>query len=156
MMNLANKMPVTKILLFFSCIILACGSGIFIGSLWVFFKFKDLTSFIFGFLIFMASLFFAALIRMFADIGQMIFDLRLDNQRLSGQANELDQKLNQELKDHLQLQSESLNQNIQAQINILNQDLQTIIARLDKASHDSNELDQKLNQELKDHLQLQS
>ncbi|MBU0548570.1 MAG: hypothetical protein KJ710_03060, partial [Candidatus Omnitrophica bacterium] len=51
----------------------------------------------------------------------------------SHEANELDQKLNQELRGQLQLQAGSLNQ-----------DLQAIINKLDKTSHEANELIRKL------------
>ena len=167
MINFANKMPVTKVLLFFSCLIVSCGVGIGVGSLWMLFKFKDINSLIYGLLILIGSLFLAALIRMFADIGQIMFDLRVDIQRSFKQTNELDQKLNKELRDQSQLQADALNQNLQLQSDVLNQKLQlragvlsqglqAIIDKLDKSSYDANELDGKLNQELKDQLQLQA
>ncbi|MBU0547663.1 MAG: hypothetical protein KJ710_07530, partial [Candidatus Omnitrophica bacterium] len=131
MLNFTNKMPVTKALLFFSCLVAACGMGIAAGGLWMLFKFKDMNSLFYGFFILTGSLFLAALIRMFADMGQMMFDLRVDIQDSFKQANELDQKLNQELRGQLQLQAGSLNQ-----------DLQAIINKLDKTSHEANELDQ--------------
>ena len=145
MLNFANKMPITKALLFFSYLIAACGLGIGVGGSWMLFKSKDMNSFICGFFILIGSLFLAALIRMFADIGQIIFDLRVDIQNSSRQANALNEKLNKELRDQLQLQADALNQ-----------ELQTLIGRLDKASHDSDALDQKLNKELRDQLQLQA
>ena len=112
MLNFANKMPITKALLFFSYLIAACGLGIGVGGSWMLFKSKDMNSFICGFFILIGSLFLAALIRMFADIGQIIFDLRVGIQNSSRQANALNEKLNKELRDQLQLQANELIQKI--------------------------------------------
>ena len=170
MINFTQKMPVVKVLLFFSCLIIACGVGIGVGGLWMLFKFKDVNSFIYGFLILIGSLFLAALIRMFADMGQIMFDLRLDIQRSSRQANELNEKLIQGLQTIIgrldktshdsnaldEKLSQELRSQLQLQADALNQSLQAIIGRLDKTSHDSNALDEKLSQELRSQLQLQA
>ncbi|MDD5115955.1 MAG: hypothetical protein PHW98_02685, partial [Candidatus Omnitrophica bacterium] len=130
MMNLKDKMPVTKILLFFSCLVFACGLGIFAGSSWMSFKFKDTGHLVYGLFVLAGSLFLSAIIRMFADIGQMLFDLRADNQRFSKQAGQLEQKLNNELKEHLKAHSESINRNLQLQVNAITQSLQLQISVL--------------------------
>ena len=121
-------MPVTIFLLFSSCLIAACGLGVGAGGLWMLFKFKDTSSFLNASLILAGSLFLAAVIRMFADIGQMIFDIRIDIQDSFRQASELNQRLSQELRNQLQLQSDSLNQKLQLQVDVLNQNLQSIIS----------------------------
>jgi uncharacterized protein involved in exopolysaccharide biosynthesis len=70
---------------------------------------------------------------MFADIGQMIFDIRGDLQDSFRQVNELNQRLSQELRNQLQLQADALNR-----------DIRDIIDRLEKNVNGANELGQKL------------
>jgi hypothetical protein len=89
MVKIAKKMPITIILLVFSYLIAVCGIGV--GSFWMIFKFKATGYFIYGFLILVGSLLLAALIRMFADIGQMVFDIKADIWNLFGQAKALGQ-----------------------------------------------------------------
>jgi len=167
MMNLKDKMLVTKVLLVFSCLIASSGIGVFAGGLWLFFRFKGTGAFAFAFCILIICLFLAAMVRMFANIGQILFDLRSDFQRVSKDSSELEQKLNQELLNQLELQANSLNQNIQAnsntlihklelQANSLVKELQAVISTLQQGSHDSSELEQKLNQELLNQLELQA
>ena len=69
-----NRIPVVKALLVFSWLIAILGSlgG---GSL-IIFKFKEINLLISGCGLLLGSLFLAALIRMFANIGQMFFDLK--------------------------------------------------------------------------------
>ena len=125
-MKISKKMPVTRILLGFSYLIAAGGIGS--GSLWMIFKFNDTGYFINGFLILAGSLFLAALTRMFADIGQIIFDIRIDMQNSFKQTN----ALNQDLKNQLQLQAASLNKN-----------LLDILSSLSQASQEAKELSQR-------------
>ncbi len=103
MAKIAKKMPITITLLIFSYLIAACGVGG--GGLLVVFKFGDKSSFIYGFLIIAGSLLLAALIRMFTNMGQIIFDIRVDMQ-----------KLNQDLINQLQLQTDTLNKSLEAGI----------------------------------------
>jgi len=145
MINLKDKMLVTKVLLIFSCLIVSSGTGVFAGGLWILFKFKNKDSLIFAFCILIVCLFLAALIRMFANIGQILFDLRSDFQRVSKDSSELEQRLNQELVNQLELQANSLIKELQA-----------IISTLQQGSHDSSELEQRLNQELVNQLELQA
>jgi len=133
MIKLANKMPTTVILLIFSCLSAACGLGVAAGGVWMILRFKDTASFINSFLILVGSLLLAAIIRMFADIGQMIFDIRGDLQDSFRQVNELNQRLSQELRNQLQLQADALNR-----------DIRDIIDRLEKNVNGANELGQKL------------
>jgi len=154
MMNLKDKMLVTKVLLVFSCLIASSGIGVFAGGLWLFFRFKGTGAFAFAFCILIICLFLAAMVRMFANIGQILFDLRSDFQRVSKDSSELEQKLNQELLNQLELQANSLNQNIQAnsntlnhklqnQIDILNRELRAIIGRFQESLSAVNELSKK-------------
>lgn len=68
-----DKMPVVIVLLFFSWLIAISGVGLFVWNLFIF-KFNDIN--LYGLLILLGSLFLAAIVRMFANIGQMIFDLK--------------------------------------------------------------------------------
>jgi hypothetical protein len=81
MIKITNKMPVVVVLLVFSFLIAAWGLGA-AGFLMVF-RFKDMSSLIYAFLILAGSVLLAVLIRMFANIGQMIFDVRIDIQKLT-------------------------------------------------------------------------
>jgi methyl-accepting chemotaxis protein len=169
MTKISKKMPITITLLVFSYLIAACGIGV--GSLGMIFKFKDTGCFIYGFLILAGSLLLAALIRMFADIGQIVFDIRIDMQNSFRQVNELDRELNRDLKTQLQLQADTLNQKLgqssaetrkldqelnrdlktqlQLQADTLNKNLEAIIQKFDRSSHEAQELSQKL-AEIKD------
>ena len=129
MLKNTKKMPITVTLLAFSYLIVVCG----LGSLLIAFKFKDSGFLIYGFLILGGSLLLAALITMFAYIGQIVFDIRVDIQNSSRKANELSQQLNQDLKTQLQLQADTLNQN-----------LLSIVQKFDQSSQRAKELSQKL------------
>ena len=128
MKKIANRMPITIILFLFSYLIAFCGIGS--GVFWVFSKGRDISSFIYGLMILTGSLLLASLIRMFADIGQMIFDTRGDLQDSFSQAREF----NQDLRNQLQLQADLLKQNLQA-------------------SREAQELDKRLSQDLRNQLQ---
>jgi chromosome segregation ATPase len=165
--------------------IFSWGVGTGAGGIWLLFKFKDLRSFIYGAVIFVGSLLAASLIRMFADMGQLMFDLRVDIGSARKDANELDQRLNQELINQLQAQADSLNRDLraltdklgdtslqaneldqrlnqelrnqlQAQADSLNRDLRALTDKLGDTSLQANELDQRLNQELRNQLQAQA
>ena len=59
--------------------------GILIGSYIIIFKFSEFNSLIKGFFVLLGSLLSAAVIRMFANIGQILFDLKgnmVDNQKI--------------------------------------------------------------------------
>ena len=71
-----DKMPVVIVLLFFSWLIAISGVGLFTWNLFIF-RFNDIN--LYGLLILLGSLFLAAIVRMFANIGQMIFDLKANN-----------------------------------------------------------------------------
>ena len=142
MIKINNKMPTTVVLLIFSYFIAV--SGFCTAVILMIFKFMGMNSLIYGFLILTGSLLLAALIRMSAIIGQMIFDMGIDIQRLSGQSRELEQKLNQDLKNKLQLQTDTLSKDLRAQTDTLTQSLQAIIQKLDKFSQEAKELGQKL------------
>jgi len=77
MIKITDKMPITIILLVFSYLAPACGIA---ASVWIMLKYRDPASLIYGFLTLAGSLLLAALIRMLANIGQMIFDIRVDMQ----------------------------------------------------------------------------
>ena len=128
MKKITNKMPITIILLFFSYLIAFCGIGS--GVFWVFSQGRDISSFIYGLMILTGSLLLASLIRMFADIGQMIFDTRGDLQDSFSQAREFNQDLRNQL--------------------------QSIVQRVDQASLEAQELDKRLSQDLRNQLQLQA
>lgn len=119
MKKITNKMPITIILLFFSYLIAFCGIGS--GVFWVFSQGRDISSFIYGLMILTGSLLLASLIRMFADIGQMIFDTRGDLQDSFSQAREFNQDLRNQL--------------------------QSIVQRVDQASREAQELGKRLNQD---------
>ena len=117
MIKIAKKMPITITLLVFSYLILVCSIGV--GSLWMIFKFKATGYFIYGFLILAGSLLLAALIRMFTDIGQIIFDIKADLWNLFKQAEESGQAQHDaliQIKDNLNqmnCDSRDMNHNIQ-------------------------------------------
>ena len=71
-----DKMPVVIVLLFFSWLIAISGVGLFTWNLFIF-RFNDIN--LYGLLILLGSVFLAAIVRMFANIGQMIFDLKANN-----------------------------------------------------------------------------
>ncbi|MFA4853726.1 MAG: hypothetical protein WC616_00025 [Candidatus Omnitrophota bacterium] len=129
MIKIANKMPITIILLFFSYFIAIC--GVAAGSLWMIFKFKDINAFIYGFLILMGSLLLAALIKMFANIGQMTFDIKADIQNSFRQA-----------KESGEAQDEALIQNLQS----IAQKLGAIKDNFDQMNCDSRDMNQNIQQ----------
>ncbi len=129
MIKIANKMPITIILLFFSYFIAICGIGA--GSLWMIFKFKDINVFIYGFLILMGSLLLAVLIRMFANIGQMTFDIKADIQDSFREA-----------KESGQAQHDALNQNLQS----ISQKLADINDNFNQMNCDSRDMNQNIQQ----------
>jgi len=139
MIKIANRTPVMILLVFFSYLIAFCGIGS--GVFWALFKGKDMSSLIYGSMILAGSLLAASLVRMFADIGQMIFDLKPELQNSFRQAKEL----NRDLRNQLQLQNDALKQGLQA-----------IAQKLEQSSHEAQELDKRLNQDLRNQLQLQN
>lgn len=123
MIKISKKMPITITLLSFSYFIAVC--GIVAGGLRMAFKFKDAGSLIYGFLILTGSLLLAALIRMLANIGQMVFDLRADMQNSFRQEEARNETLIQNLQsiaqrlgaikdnfDQMNCDSRDMNQNI--------------------------------------------
>jgi len=136
MKKITNKMPITIILLFFSYLIAFCGIGS--GVFWVFSQGRDISSFIYGLMILTGSLLLASLIRMFADIGQMIFDTRGDLQDSFSQAREF----NQDLRNQLQLQADLLKQNFQS----IAQDFAAIKNNFDQMNCDSRDMNQNIHQ----------
>ena len=135
-MKIKNRMPITIILFFFSYLIAFCGIGS--GVFWVFSKGRDISSFIYGLMILTGSLLLASLIRMFADIGQMIFDTRGDLQDSFSQAREF----NQDLRNQLQLQADLLKQNFQS----IAQDFAAIKNNFDQMNCDSRDMNQNIHQ----------
>ena len=135
-MKINNRMPITIILLFFSYLIAFCGIGS--GVFWVFSQGRDISSFIYGLMILTGSLLLASLIRMFADIGQIIFDTRGDLQDSFSQAREF----NQDLRNQLQLQADLLKQNFQS----IAQDFAAIKNNFDQMNCDSRDMNQNIHQ----------
>ena len=160
MIKINKKMPITLTLIFFSYLIAVCGIGV--GSLWMVFKFKNTAYFVYGLLILVGSLLFAALIRMFANIGQTLFNIRIDLQdsfkkvdelgldlktQLDLQIDTLIQDLNQSSEKTRKLDQESsqgLKTQLQMQADTLNQNLEAIIQRIDRSAHEAKELSQKI------------
>ena len=139
MSKFTKKMPITVILLGFSYLIAACGIGL--GSLWMVSKSTDSGYFIYGLLVLMGGLFLSVLVRMFADIGQILFDTRVDLQNSFSQVNQQAQ----ELKSQLALQADTLEEKLEA-----------IIKNSGQSFQEKSKLDQKLSQELKAQLELQT
>ena len=135
-MKIKNRMPITIILFSFSYLMAFCGIGS--GVFWVFSKGRDISSFIYGLMILTGSLLLASLIRMFADIGQMIFDTRGDLQDSFSQAREF----NQDLRNQLQLQADLLKQNFQS----IAQDFAAIKNNFDQMNCDSRDMNQNIHQ----------
>ena len=113
-----NRAPTTWVLLFFSWLIAILG---FLGGCYLFiFKLGEF-KFLSGVFLILASLLLATVIRMFANIGQIIFDIKIDNtqnlqaliQRFSSFSQE-NKEINKDLKNQLQSQADTLTQNLQA------------------------------------------
>lgn len=74
MLNIKDKIPTTLILLLFSWLIAILG---LIASIYlIIFNFKGVSSIANSSFILLGSLFLAVVTRMFANIGQMLFDLK--------------------------------------------------------------------------------
>ena len=126
-------MPITMTLLGFSYLIAVCGIGG--GSLWMIFKFKDTGCFIYGFLILVGSLLLSALIRMFADIGQMVFDIKADIWNLFRQA-----------KDSGQVQHDAIIRQAKESKDVLIQKLADIKDNFNQMNCDSRDMNQNIQQ----------
>ena len=133
MIKIAKKMPITMTLLGFSYLIAVCGIGG--GSLWMIFKFKDTGCFIYGFLILVGSLLLSALIRMFADIGQMVFDIKADIWNLFRQA-----------KDSGQVQHDAIIRQAKESKDVLIQKLADIKDNFNQMNCDSRDMNQNIQQ----------
>ena len=131
MIKIAKKMPITMTLLGFSYLIAVCGIGG--GSLWMIFKFKDTGCFIYGFLILVGSLLLSALIRMFADIGQMVFDIKADIWNLFRQA-----------KDSGQVQHDAIIRQAKESKDVLIQKLADIKDNFNQMNCDSRDMNQNI------------
>ncbi|MBL7197361.1 MAG: apolipoprotein A1/A4/E family protein [Candidatus Omnitrophica bacterium] len=140
-MEKTDKMPLTKALLISSWIIAV--SAIIIGGYVSIRGFGGVQSLISAFLISLGGLLLACVIRMFANIGQMIFDLKYF---IFNNLQSLIQTLNQDLNTHLQ----TLNQDLNTHLQTLNQDLNT---HLQSLNQDLNTHLQSLNQDLNTQLQ---
>lgn len=76
-----DRMPTTLALSVFSLLITILGLGI--GCYLIFFNFGNIISLKHGYLILLGSLLLAVLIRMLGNMGQMLFDLRMELQKQS-------------------------------------------------------------------------
>jgi len=136
MIKIVNRTPVMILLVFFSYLIAFCGIGS--GVFWALFKGKDMSSLIYGSMILAGSLLAASLVRMFADIGQMIFDLKPELQNSFRQAKEL----NRDLRNQLQLQNDALKQGLQA----IAKEFAAIKNNFDLMNCDSRDMNQNIRQ----------
>lgn len=78
---MANRMPTTVILLFFSWLIAIAGLTYIVTNM-VIFRISNIAALINGVIVLLVSLLLAAIIRTFANIGQMIFDLKADIEKI--------------------------------------------------------------------------
>jgi len=146
MIKIAKKMPITMTLLGFSYLIAVCGIGG--GSLWMIFKFKDTGCFIYGFLILVGSLLLSALIRMFADIGQMVFDIKADIWNLFRQAKDSGQvqhdAIIRQAKDSGQVQHDAIIRQAKESKDVLIQKLADIKDNFNQMNCDSRDMNQNI------------
>lgn len=70
-----NKMPTTMILLIFSWLTAFC--GLIFGGYLIIFNFGKTSLLTRGILVLLGSLLLSTVIRMFANIGQMLFELKI-------------------------------------------------------------------------------
>ena len=112
-----NKMPITDVLLVISWFIVI--AGIFISAYLFISKGSGAGFLVAGFLILLISLIFGALIRMFANIGQIIFDIKREIQAI--------REINNVSVEHLN----GLNQNLKIELQGQTLELEKIINGLD-------------------------
>jgi len=149
-MNWSNKMPVTSSLLFSSWLI-AIG-GILASAFLIITKFKEINALIYGILLLFGSLLLAALVRMFANIGQMVFDIKADNRKANNEMRELKERSSQERKSQLQelkSQLQELESQLQAQADALTRHSQILGNLKDtftQVNCDSKDVNQNINQ----------
>ena len=134
-----HKMPITIILLGFSYVTALCGFGA--GGVLIISEFRDGDTLIFGLLVLAGGLMLAALLRLAANIGQMLFDMRVDIQDILKQDNEL----GRDLRMYLWTQTEALKQGIT--------DISQILNRL---SIEEKKLKKELAQDLRNQLQVET
>jgi len=156
-----NKMPITDVLLVISWFIVI--AGIFISAYLFISKGSGAGFLVAGFLILLISLIFGALIRMFANIGQIIFDIKREIQAIREINNvsvEHLNGLNQNLKIELQGQTlelekiiNGLNQSLSTSISGLGQNLET---ELQDQTLELGRIINGLDQNLKAELQVQT
>ncbi len=134
-MKKINLMPTTIVSLYFSYTIVILGLAI---SMWlVIFQFSGLKSVLLSLSILIVSLFSAILLRVFGNIGQILFDLKNLIARDLGNLNQ----------DIVNLSSQAQNQSreLVAQIQSLRKNLEEVIEKSDSATRDGL---QKQNREL--------
>ncbi|MFA4988977.1 MAG: hypothetical protein WC572_05180, partial [Candidatus Omnitrophota bacterium] len=134
-----RKMPITIILLWFSYLTALC--GIATGGLLIALKFRDKDGLILGLLILAGGLVFAALLRLAANVGQILFDTRIDIQNIFKQDNELGMDLREDLR---------------SQAEAIRQGLLDISQLLNRLSIEEKKLKKELAQDIRNQLQLQA
>jgi methyl-accepting chemotaxis protein len=155
-------MPMTMALLVFSWLIAIL--GILAGGYLIIFKFGEINSLVRGLSISLGSLLLAAVIRMFSNIGQMLFDLKdflfNDLQTLIETSTTLSQEvketrealsqsllnLNQDLKDQLQGQTTVLTEGLEGLDHSFSSELQSLKNNFEQTSCDSKDISQNIHQ----------
>lgn len=142
MIKIADKMPITIILLVFSYLAPVCGIA---ASVWFMFRYRDPASLIYGFLILVGCLLLAALIRMFANIGQMIFDIRVDMQnslRAIQNSFKDTQDSFRQARESADARNEALIRNLQSIV----EELQAVRDNFNQMNCDSRDMNQNIHQ----------
>ena len=134
-----RKMPITIILLWFSYLTALC--GIATGGLLIALKFRDKDGLILGLLILAGGLVFAALLRLAANVGQILFDTRIDIQNIFKQDNELGMDLREDLR---------------SQAEAIRQGLLDISQLLNRLSIEEKKLKKELAQDIRNQLQTET
>jgi len=97
-----NRMPTTNLLLAFSWVVAFIGTAAAVFV--IIFRFKGITSLLIPLALLFGSLCLAILIRMFANIGQMVFDLKIS---VSGGMQSISREL-----EKISCDSKETNQNV--------------------------------------------
>lgn len=134
-----RKMPITIILLWFSYLTALC--GFVAGGLLIALKFRDKDGLILGLLVLAGGLVFAVLLRLAANVGQILFDTRIDIQNIFKQDNEL----GMDLREYLRSQTEAIKQGLL--------DISQLLNRL---SIEEKKLKKELAQDIRNQLQIEN